>query len=124
MTIVPDIGGHRHPPTDSVRLPTSRFMLTILSIVSGRGSDKEVNDMASAVAAQVISELHGQAIVTSQQLAAEVLKILKLHDPLAYLRYGSAIKRYRSVDDFWLDTLALLNPPERAGPHRAPIRRM
>src|SRR5262249_35130135 len=42
----------------------------------GRGTDTEVMQMASAVATQAMSELHGQAIVTSQQVAAEVLKVL------------------------------------------------
>jgi transcriptional repressor NrdR len=74
----------------------------------GRGSDKEVERLAAYVAARAAFELQGQAIVTSQQIAAEVLKVLKERDALAYLRYASAVKRYRSVDDFWLDALGLL----------------
>jgi transcriptional repressor NrdR len=75
----------------------------------GRGTDEEVKSLASAIATRTVSELQGQAIVTSQQIAAEVLKALKQRDPLAYLRYGSAVKHYGSVDDFWLDALALLD---------------
>lgn len=74
----------------------------------GRGTDSDVANLASEVAAEATLKLRGQGIVTSQQIASEVLQILKRRDDLAYLRYGSAIKRYGSVDDFWLDILALL----------------
>lgn len=75
----------------------------------GRGSVEQVKSLASSVAFQAAQALRGQAIVTSQQIAAEVLKILKDRDALAYLRYGSAVKRYRSVDDFWLEAYGLMS---------------
>lgn len=78
----------------------------------GRGSDKEVERLAAAVASRATHELRGQAVVTSQQVAAEVLKVLMKRDALAYLRYASAVKRYQSVDDFWLDALGLLELEE------------
>ena len=78
----------------------------------GRGSIDQVKRLASTVALQATESLRGQAIVTSQQIAAEVLKILKDRDALAYLRYGSAVKRYRSLDDFWLDAYGLISAEE------------
>jgi transcriptional regulator NrdR family protein len=33
----------------------------------------------------------------------ETLRVLRREDPLAYLRYASAVKHYQSVDDFWMD---------------------
>lgn len=75
----------------------------------GRGTDEEVSRLATRVAARVQRELHGQAIVTTQQVAAEVLKALKDTDHLAYLRYASAVKQYRSADDFWLDAVAIVD---------------
>jgi transcriptional regulator NrdR family protein len=75
----------------------------------GRGTDQQVNTLATKVASEVRRELRGQAIVTSQQIAAEVLKALKRKDELAYLRYAAAVKRYRSVDDFWFEAVALLD---------------
>lgn len=75
----------------------------------GRGSVRQVESLASTVALQATRELRGQAIVTSQQIAGEVLKILKDRDALAYLRYGSAVKRYQSVDDFWRDAYGLMS---------------
>ena len=73
----------------------------------GRGSDDEVRALAARVASTAVAGLRGQAIVTSQQLASEVLKILHARDAVAYLRYASAVKRYRSVNDFWKDALAM-----------------
>jgi transcriptional repressor NrdR len=80
----------------------------------GRGRDLEVRAIASRVATEVKRELGGQAIVTTQQIAAEVLKALKSTSPLAYLRYAAAVKRYASVDDFWLEAVALLDQSREA----------
>lgn len=79
----------------------------------GRGTVSEVRSFASDVAARVEQELSGQVIVTTQQIASEALKILRVKDPLAYLRYAAVVKRYSSPGDFWLEALALLNPEER-----------
>ena len=73
----------------------------------GRGTDDQVRSLARNVTSTVTRELRGQSMVTSQQIAAEVLKALRQLDPMAYLRYAAAVKRYRSVDDFWLDVFAL-----------------
>jgi transcriptional repressor NrdR len=77
----------------------------------GRGTEEQVRSLAHNVTSTVTRELAGQALVTSQQIAAEVLKALRQLDPLAYLRYAAAVKRYRSMDDFWLDVFALHDPP-------------
>ncbi|MGW4461363.1 ATP cone domain-containing protein [Micromonospora sp. NPDC004704] len=74
----------------------------------GRGSDEQVRSLTLHVTAEVRRGLSGQALVTSEQIAAETLKALKKFDALAYLRYASSVKRYRSVDDFWLDALGAL----------------
>lgn len=71
--------------------------------VKGRGTDEQVRDLAARVGVTARHELQGQAIVTSQQIAGEVLKTLLKLDAMAYLRYASAAKLYASVDDFWLD---------------------
>lgn len=76
-----------------------------LSAASGGAADRP-RSLALSVYTAVARELSGQAMVTSQQIAAEALKELRSLDKLTYLRYGSAIKRYRSADDFWLDLLA------------------
>ena len=75
----------------------------------GNGSDAEVFRYAERLAKEVQQLLDGQTIVTSQQVAAEVLKLfLRERDALSYLRYASAVKRYDSVDDFWLDAFPLV----------------
>lgn len=79
----------------------------------GRGTGIEVREMAARVASSVGGELDGQALVTSQQIAAEVVKQLLKRDPIAYLRYASVVKRYRSTDDCWTDVLALTHERDR-----------
>lgn len=86
----------------------------------GRGNDAEVHSMANRVAAGVQHELRGQALVTSSQVAAEALKVLRKQDALAYLRYASPVKQYQSIDDFWVDALGcdgLTEPIDQPGPH-------
>jgi transcriptional repressor NrdR len=75
--------------------------------LKGRSSSERVRELAAHVAFDVGHELRGQALVTSQQIAAEVVKLLLKRDRIAYLRYGSVMKRYRSVGDFWIDALVL-----------------
>jgi transcriptional repressor NrdR len=93
---------------------TEPFQLTKLEhsirvLLRGRGTEREINDRAAAIAHQVAQELHGQALVTAQQIASEILKPLRKVDAMAYLRYASVAKRYRSVDDFWIEAHALTN---------------
>jgi transcriptional repressor NrdR len=75
--------------------------------LKGRGSEREVREKAGRIARQVTDELGKQALVTSQQIAAEVLKPLLKEDAMAYLRYASVAKRYRSIDDFWIEANAI-----------------
>lgn len=76
----------------------------------GNGTDNSVYAFAERLADEARRNLEGQALVTSQQIAAEVLKLLiRERDELAYLRYASAVKRYESVNDFWLEAYGL-NP--------------
>jgi transcriptional repressor NrdR len=79
----------------------------IRGVLRGRGTEREVNDRAGSIARQVVQELEGQALVTAQQIAGEILKPLRKLDAMAYLRYASVAKRYRSVDDFWIEAHAL-----------------
>lgn len=73
----------------------------------GRGSEQEVRGRVTHIVAEVRRELHGQALVTTHQIAAEVAKLLLRSDPMAYLRYASVMKRYHSINDFWADALVL-----------------
>src|SRR6266540_3324758 len=86
---------------------TEKLIRSIDVAAEGRGTDEQVRSLALNVTSVVKDQLKGQTLVTSQQIGAEALKALRQLDPLAYLRYASAVKRYRSVDDFWLDALGL-----------------
>jgi transcriptional repressor NrdR len=79
----------------------------------GRGSDERVRALAQDIAARAVAGLRGQSLVTSQQIASEVLKLLRERDGIAYLRYASAVKPFRNVNDFWMETLSLVGELER-----------
>lgn len=73
-------------------------------VAKGNGTDREVYNYAERLAAEARLNLKGQGLVTSQQIAAEVLKLfLREGDALSYMRYASAVKRYESIEDFWLE---------------------
>lgn len=74
----------------------------------GRGTDAMVHALAYEVADQAVSNLGSQPIVTSQQIACEVMRVLRDKEPLAYLRYASAVKMFRSAEDFWHEAQALI----------------
>jgi transcriptional regulator NrdR family protein len=76
-------------------------------VLRGRGTEREVSERAARIANQVMNELRGQSLVTAQQIASEVLKPLRKTDAMAYLRYASVAKRYRTVDDFWIEARVL-----------------
>lgn len=86
-----------------------------IELAAGAGAAQQRRNLALNVTSAVQRELTGQAVVTSQQIAAEALKSLRLLDQASYLRYASIVKRYRSVDDFWFDLLALEASPREPG---------
>lgn len=77
----------------------------------GRGDDERVHALATLVGAQVVEELRGQAIVSSQQIADQVLHALLGIDDIAYLRYASITKRYRSRWDLRTEIAAIIGCP-------------
>jgi transcriptional regulator NrdR family protein len=66
----------------------------------GCGDSEAVRRFASDVADKVRTELQGQPLVTSGQLAAEVLRVLRRRDPIAYLRYASTAKNFGDPSDY------------------------
>jgi len=96
---------------------------SIALVAKGRSENPaEVAEFADEVANRVVAALGGQPIVTSGQIAAEVIRILRTEDPIAYLRYAAAVKRFRGAEDFWWEARALLNSPELPQPPRADWR--
>lgn len=78
---------------------------------AGRGTGAHLDRLAHRVADEVIRRLTGQAVVTSQQIGAETIHVLRGVDAIAYLRYAAVVKGYRSADDVWLDAMGLLSDP-------------
>lgn len=75
----------------------------------GRGSDQTVRELATQVGERVLGDLVGQAVISSQQIAASILRELRLIDDVAYLRYASITKRYVHAADFLRETDAIIS---------------
>lgn len=73
----------------------------------GRGTDAHVRSLATKIARQVCEHLDGQPVITSHQIATEVLACLRKVDDIAYLRFAAVSKPLRSVEDFWREVCAL-----------------
>lgn len=80
----------------------------IESKARGKDDDKTA-EFARRLANEVVLALDGQRVVSSMQIAGEVLGQLR-DEPdraLAYLRYVSAVKHFKDIDDVWHEALAL-----------------
>lgn len=74
----------------------------------GRGAnDLAVRRFAGQVAQDVRRALSEQPLVTSGQIAAEILHVLRKRDHIAFLRYASTAKDYRAVGDYETEAVAL-----------------
>jgi transcriptional regulator NrdR family protein len=76
-------------------------------VSKGRGTGEEVRRFAAVVADDVERALGDQPVVTTGQIAAEVLRSLRTRDPIAYLRYASTAKRFSTPEDYEAEALAL-----------------
>lgn len=101
---------HQVVKRDGRREPFERRKLerSIGLSAKGRGrSDKAVRDLATRLADKVLDELRDQAVVTSGQLASEVLRLLRRTDHIAALRFSSTMKQFASVGDYETEALGL-----------------
>lgn len=109
---------HSYPPAklstvvkrDDRREPFDRKKLerSIGLVSKGRGrADDQVRDFAVQVADVVEQELSDQVIVTSGQIAAEILRSLRRIDHVAAIRYASTAKRFASIEDYEIEALGL-----------------
>lgn len=74
----------------------------------GRGqSDDTVFTFATRIADKVEAELKDQAIITSSQLAAEVIRCLRRVDHIAALRFSSSAKFFMSHEDYETEAIGL-----------------
>lgn len=79
----------------------------------GRRDREEIRALAEAVAREVYETLANQPVVTSGQIAAEILRSLRTHDQIAYLRYASAAKNFVEPKDFEAEALSVRNSAVR-----------
>jgi transcriptional repressor NrdR len=118
-----DLQGYRHPGGLSLVVKRSgewqnfdrkRMEKSIGVASKGRGSPEEVWQLAEDVATDVERALGDQPIVTTGQIAAEILRSLRRRSPIAYLRFASTAKGFNSPQSYEAEAFALRNwsPPE------------
>lgn len=95
------------------RFDRTELKRTTAIACKGRGTNAEVERLASDVANDVEAALGDQPIVTTGQISAEVLRSLRKRDDIAYLRYASVIKQFDSVFDYEAEAYALANNRRR-----------
>ncbi|WP_423797224.1 hypothetical protein [Mycolicibacterium tusciae] len=86
----------------------SRFRQSIRHAVLGRPNAKH---LATNVSWYVLHDLQGQRRVDSSQLAIGVLKCLRRVDDIAYLRWATQRKDFRSIREFRDEALGLITYP-------------
>ncbi len=93
------------------RVPFDRDKLKASAKIAclGRGTDAEVDKLASRATNAVMRALGTQPIVTTGQLIAEMLKALRSLDDIAYLRYASIVKQFSTESDYDAEALSLAN---------------
>jgi transcriptional repressor NrdR len=94
---------------DGRRVPYVRSKLekNIEHSSKGQGSREEVERFATEITDQVERELGSQPFITSGQIAAEVMRLLRRRNHIAYLRYASLVKGFRAPEDYEAEALPL-----------------
>lgn len=88
----------RHQFTESVR-----------KVMHGRRVDaREAAHTATAVANCVLDGLAGQTLITTAQLAAGTIAVLRRVDDIAAIRYAAIAKSFESTRDFYAEAVDLL----------------
>ena len=95
--------GRRIEPFEEQKLHRS-----IAIALQDRARPDELERLARSIRAHVIEAFHGEHVVSSLQLGAEVLKQLRDCDGLAYLRFSATFKRLNSPELIALDARAVL----------------
>lgn len=82
----------------------------------GRGDREQVRALAIEVATQVEDALGDQPLVTTGQISAEILSILRARDHIAYLRFASTAKQFESPADYEAEAVGLRFHPGGVSP--------
>ncbi len=80
---------------------------SIAEAAKGRAPAAAVSELAGEVTNTVRDALRGQVIVTSEQVATEVMRTLRERDPLTYLWYASVHKHFRNAMEMWQEVEGL-----------------
>lgn len=101
---------------DGTRQPYERQKLerSIGFAAKGREGAEELRERSVEVAAIVEAALFDQPMVTTGQIAAEILRVFRRWDHIAYLRFASTSKGFDSPEDFAAEAASLVRLPQRA----------
>jgi transcriptional regulator NrdR family protein len=85
-----------------------RRSVVLASKGSGTPAKPRIPDAdIDAVVGRILSEVRGEVRVTSGQLSAAALRVLKEWNSLAFLQYASVAKRFGHVSDYLTEAEAL-----------------
>jgi transcriptional repressor NrdR len=73
----------------------------------GRGTRSEVRQLATDVAEDVENAIGDQPVVTTGQIASEILRSLRARDDVAYLRFASTAKKFATPEAYEAEAIAL-----------------
>ncbi|MFN8124085.1 MAG: ATP cone domain-containing protein [Thermoleophilia bacterium] len=79
----------------------------------GREAPDALRRRSAEVADMVERILFDQPVVTSGQIAAEILRVFRRWDHIAFLRFASTAKGFRSPEDFETEARPLMNREQR-----------
>ncbi len=91
------------------RFDREKLKSSALIAYKGRGAAQEVDRLASDATNAVMRSLGGQPLVTTGQIAAEMMRYLRSRDDIAYLRYASAAKQFSTENDYDAEAISLAN---------------
>jgi transcriptional repressor NrdR len=92
----------KRPPKANQPWDHAKLERSIRIAAKGRDDDS-VQQLAESCANYVREELSDQSIVTTEQISTEVMKLLRRQEPIAYLRYASVAKRFRTAREFRME---------------------
>lgn len=86
----------------------------------GRGTADEIRDLAHEVVRDLERAIGDQPIVTTGQIASEILRSLRRRDAVAYLRFASRTKGFTAPESYEAEAVGLSSMNGLQGPPGAP----
>jgi transcriptional repressor NrdR len=127
LSVFPYIRGYR-PPVDLAlvvkrdgttreNFDRDKLEASIGQAAKGRfEGERSIHRLAVDVADAVVGELGDQPLVATGQISAEILRVLRRRDHIAFLRFASTAKNYQTMEDYETEAVALRNLTRQGSP--------